>query len=156
MNKEQGFTLIETLVAVMITLMLSAAGLYGWNAWQQQQRLWQTATQVRDYLLFLRDDANWHNRDHRISVQQHQGHWCLVADAGQAPACTTDDPFSLIPAWPEVALAGVTPSLGFYGLRSTAWAGRIALASPAGGWVITVSAWGRIRLCQQGEGAQCR
>ncbi|KAF1370242.1 prepilin-type N-terminal cleavage/methylation domain-containing protein [Yokenella regensburgei] len=35
MNKEQGFTLIETLVAVMITLMLSAAGLYGWNAWQQ-------------------------------------------------------------------------------------------------------------------------
>ncbi len=52
MNKQTGYTFIETLVAVSLVIILSAGGLYGWQSWQQQQRLWQTATQLRDYLLF--------------------------------------------------------------------------------------------------------
>lgn len=52
MKKENGFTLIETLVAVSLVVILSASGLYGWSSWQGQQRLWQTASQVRDYLGF--------------------------------------------------------------------------------------------------------
>ena len=68
MKTQRGYTLIETLVAMLILVMLSASGLYGWQYWQQSQRLWQTASQARDYLLYLREDANWHNRDHSISV----------------------------------------------------------------------------------------
>ena len=67
-EKQRGYTLIETLVAMLILVMLSASGLYGWQYWQQSQRLWQTASQARDYLLYLREDANWHNRDHSISL----------------------------------------------------------------------------------------
>lgn len=70
MKKQQGYTFLETLIAMLIVAALGAAGLYGWQYWQQQQRLWQTACQVRDYLLQLREDANWRNRDHVISVME--------------------------------------------------------------------------------------
>ena len=56
MNREHGYTLMETLVTLTLMMILSVGGLYGWQRWQQQQRLWQTAVQVRDFLLFLRYD----------------------------------------------------------------------------------------------------
>lgn len=68
MKTQRGYTLIETLVAMLILVMLSASGLYGWQYWQQSQRLWQTASQARDYLLYLREDANWHNRETATTV----------------------------------------------------------------------------------------
>ncbi len=84
MKTQRGYTLIETLVAMLILVMLSASGLYGWQYWQQSQRLWQTASQARDYLLYLREDANWHNRDHSISVIREGTLWCLVSSAAGA------------------------------------------------------------------------
>ncbi|WP_054177588.1 prepilin peptidase-dependent protein [Trabulsiella odontotermitis] len=156
MKREQGYTLIETLVATTLMLILSAAGLYGWQSWQQQQRLWQTAAQVRDYLIFLRNDANWHNQDHTLNVQRENARWCLVSSRRNGGTCAADDPFTLRPAWPEIMLKEITPALGFYGLRSTAWAGHIVLENPAGEWVVTVSAWGRIRLCQRTGGMSCQ
>jgi len=34
MKTQRGYTLIETLVAMLILVMLSASGLYGWQYWQ--------------------------------------------------------------------------------------------------------------------------
>ena len=135
MKNEQGFTLIETLIAVSLAVILSATGLYGWDSWQQRQRLWQTACQVRDYLVFLRNDANRHNSEHRTG-------------------CDSGGPFVMKPMWPGVTISDITPALGFYGLRDTAWAGHIRVQSRAGGWWVIVSNGGRIRLCNAaGEGA---
>ncbi|CDL61628.1 Prepilin peptidase dependent protein A precursor [Klebsiella pneumoniae IS39] len=72
MNREHGYTLMETLVTLTLMMILSVGGLYGWQRWQQQQRLWQTAVQVRDFLLFLRDDANAYNRDRVLRVGQDE------------------------------------------------------------------------------------
>jgi prepilin peptidase dependent protein A len=94
MKKENGFTLIETLVAVSLVVILSASGLYGWDSWQRHQRLWQTASQVRDYLLFLRNHANRHNRDHQITRQRVGDRDCLVSSAVQG--CEKDSPFVLL------------------------------------------------------------
>lgn len=154
MKKENGFTLIETLVAVSLVVILSASGLYGWDSWQRQQRLWQTAGQVRDYLVFLRNHANRYNRDHQISLQRLGETECLMSSPVQG--CEKGSPFVLIPLWPEVAVSEVTPSLGFYGLRDTAWAGRIRLQSRAGEWLILVSDGGRIRMCKVSQGGSCR
>ncbi len=85
MKTQRGYTLIETLVAMLILVMLSASGLYGWQYWQQSQRLWQTASQARDYLLYLREDANWHNRDHSISVIR-EGTLCISANLRVEPS----------------------------------------------------------------------
>ena len=87
MKKQQGYTLLETLIAMLIVAALGASGLYGWQRWQQQQRLWQTACQVRDYLLQLREDANWRNRDHVISVIRDGTSWCFVSSAASQTTC---------------------------------------------------------------------
>lgn len=80
MNREHGYTLMETTVTLTLMMILSVGGLYGWQRWQQQQRLWQTAVQVRDFLLFLRDDANAYNRDRVLRVGQDEVGWCLSAE----------------------------------------------------------------------------
>ena len=154
MKKENGFTLIETLVAVSLIVILSASGLYGWDSWQRQQRLWQTASQVRDYLVFLRNNANRHNRDHQVTLQRIGGRDCLVSSVMKS--CEKGSPFVLMPLWPEVTVSELTPSLGFYGLRDTAWAGRIRVQSRAGEWLIIVSNGGRIRMCKSSGDGSCQ
>lgn len=148
MNKQQGFTLIEIMIAVVLVIILSGAGLYGWQSFRLHQRLWQTAWQVRNYLELLRDDANWQNRDHGISVSKTEDGWCLLSSVNEQAGCTADNPFALRPLSPGVALTDITPSLRFFGLRNTAWAGHIVLRNPAGEWRIIVSGGGRIRMCQ--------
>ena len=154
MNREHGYTLMETLVTLTLMMILSVGGLYGWQRWQQQ-RLWQTAVQVRDFLLFLRDDANAYNRDRVLRVGQDEVGWCLSAE-GEGPDCASGTSFTLRPRWPGITLAGVTPGLGFYGLRSTAWAGNLRLQSAAGSWSIVISHWGRIRLCRSDSAGGCQ
>lgn len=136
MKTQRGYTLIETLVAMLILVMLSASGLYGWQYWQQSQRLWQTASQARDYLLYLREDANWHNRDHSISVIREGTLWCLVSSVAGANTCHGSSPLVFVPRWPEVEMSDLTPSLAFFGLRNTAWAGIFASKTQraSGGW----------------------
>lgn len=154
MKNEKGFTLIETLVAISLVVILSTSGIYSWNRWQQQQRLWQTASQVRDYLVFLRNDANRHNRDHKISFVENGAGGCLASTG--AVDCHAGGAFVLKSQWREVTFSDVTPSLGFFGLRDTAWAGRVRVHSPAGEWLVMVSNAGRIRMCNTAGGNACR
>lgn len=37
MNREHGYTLIETLLTMVVVVILGASGLYGWQSWQRQQ-----------------------------------------------------------------------------------------------------------------------
>lgn len=113
MKKQHGYTLLETLIAMLIVAALGASGLYGWQRWQQQQRLWQTAIQVRDYLLQLREDANWRNRDHVISVIRDGTSWCFVSSAAVQTTCLPVSPLVFTPPWDDVEMAEITPSLAF-------------------------------------------
>ena len=114
MKKQQGYTLLETLIAMLIIAALGASGLYGWQGWQQQQRLWQTASQVRDYLLQLRDDANWRNRDHVISVVRDGTSWCFVSSAALQTTCRPVSSLVFTPLWDDVEMAEITPFTGLF------------------------------------------
>ena len=156
MKKQQGYTLLETLIAMLIVAALGASGLYGWQRWQPQQRLWQTACQVRDYLLQLREDANWRNRDHVISVIRDGTSWCFVSSAASQTTCRPASSLVFTSPWDDVEMAEITPSLAFFGLRNTAWAGHTRLKNTAGEWRVVVSGWGRIRLCERDEARLCQ
>ncbi|MTH45305.1 prepilin peptidase-dependent protein [Intestinirhabdus alba] len=156
MKKQQGYTLIELMVAMLLIVSLSAVGLYGWQRWQQHQRLWQTAVQARDFLLQLREDASWSSRDHEIIAVRERGKWCLISSAAGQRACAPASPLVFTPPWNDVELAEVTPSLAFFGLFNTAWAGHIRLKNAAGERRLVVSVWGRIRLCERDESRPCR
>jgi len=145
MKNECGFTLIETMVAIALVVTLGATGLYGWQSWQEQQRLWQAAHQIRDYLMEVRSDANNHNRDHSV-VQRSDGQGgCLTIST--ILDCHSGGALVLQAIWPDVIVAEITPSLTFYGRNDTAWAGHIRVRSRAGEWLIIVSNLGRIRMC---------
>ncbi len=133
MNREHGYTLMETPVTLTLMMILSVGGLYGWQRWQQQQRLWQTAVQVRDFLLFLRDDANAYNRDRVLRVGQDEVGWCLSAE-GEGPDCASGHPSRCARVGRGSRWLELRPGLGFYGLRSTAWRGICGCrARPAAG-----------------------
>ncbi|WP_313439101.1 prepilin peptidase-dependent protein [Atlantibacter hermannii] len=150
-----GFTLMEMMVVMTIVIMLGGAGMYGWRDWKQQQQLRQTALQVRDFLTRLREDANGYNRDHLLWVEHHGRGWCLASRTETITNCETPSSWHINAVSSEVQLVEITPGLGFFGLRNTAWPGHIRLRNESGEWRIVVSAWGRIRACNMKSGATC-
>ncbi|NUW58824.1 prepilin peptidase-dependent protein [Cronobacter muytjensii] len=154
-RKEQGYSLIEVMVVLVIIISMSAAGVYGWQRWQQQQRLWQTAQQTRDFLEQLREEANWRNVDHKLWLQRGPQGWCLGTQNDKEQTCRKGAKNQFSPTWPEIEISEMTPGLAFFGLRNTAWPGHLILRNSAGEWRLIISVWGRIRLCEPGEGASC-
>jgi len=154
-TKQRGFSLIEMMVVMVIVAMLSAGGLFGWQQWQQQQRLRITTQQIRNLLEQLRSDANWHNRDHLISVKYAGKTWCLSSKLVEENQCHSDGRWRLSQYFSDVDITGITAGLGFYGLKNTAWPGHITLQSPAGKWRVVLSAQGRIRVCEMSGSDKC-
>ncbi|MBF3313990.1 prepilin-type N-terminal cleavage/methylation domain-containing protein, partial [Leptospira borgpetersenii serovar Hardjo-bovis] len=86
-RKQQGFSLVEMMVAMAIVLILSAGGFTAWQGWQAQQRLIQTVHQLRSYLTLLRNDANWYNRERQVRAKRDGDRWCLTSDAAGSQGC---------------------------------------------------------------------
>ena len=147
-TKQQGFSLIEMMVVMIIVAVLGAGGLFGWQQWQQQQRLWITTQHVRNLLEELRSDANWHNRDHLLVVKRTEKMWCLTSKLVEDSECHSDKRWRLNQPFTDVDITEITPGMGFYGLRNTAWPGHIMLQSMAGKWRVVLSAQGRVRVCE--------
>ncbi|MGB7800726.1 prepilin peptidase-dependent protein [Buttiauxella sp.] len=147
-TKQHGFSLIEMMVVMVIVAMLSAGGVYGWQQWQQQQRMSITTQQIRHLLEQLRSDANWHNRDHLLTVNRTGKKWCLSSKLIDANQCLSEGRWRMLQPFADVDIGEVTAGLGFYGLRNTAWPGHITLQSAAGKWRVVLSAQGRIRVCE--------
>ncbi|MEW7312110.1 prepilin peptidase-dependent protein [Buttiauxella gaviniae] len=154
-TKEHGFSLIEMMVVMALVAMLSAGGVYGWQKWQQQQRLGIATQQIRNLLEQLRSDANWHNRDHLLRVNRSAGGWCLSSKQIDVNTCKPGGRWQLVQPFADVDITEITPGLGFYGVRNTAWPGHITVQSPTGKWRIILSAQGRIRVCEVTGSNKC-
>lgn len=154
-RKQQGFSLIEIMVVLAMIATLSSSGLYAWQHWQTQQRLWQTTQQLRQFLTLLRNDANGFNREHRLQLRRSGERWCLASAQARVTDCRAASAWQFTPAWPDVQIVDMTEGLAFFGLRGTAWPGNIRLCNTAGEWQIIVSVWGRIRITEVSDGGAC-
>jgi len=157
MNKKtQGFSLIELMVAIMMIAILSYGAIYGFQQWQQHQRLWQTTHQLSQFLYHLRSDANGVNRDHVLTFWQQHDTWCLTSQLYTDKPCMTTSQWQFIPHFKDISMAEMTHGLGFYGVMNTAKPGHIILSNAAGQRKIIISVWGRIRTCSLTDNAQCK
>jgi len=155
-RKQQGFSLVEMMVATIVVLILSAGGLSAWQHWQAQQRLDQTARQIRTWLTLLRNDANWHNRDHQVRLQRNGETWCLVSKEATGDPCLKGTTYQFMPEWSDIRLVELTEGLAFYGLRHSAWPGHIRICNRAGEQLVVSSVWGRIRIVDTSGEAVCQ
>ncbi|NIY48631.1 prepilin peptidase-dependent protein [Cedecea colo] len=154
-RKQRGFSLTEVMLVMGIIVTLSMGGIYGWQKWQQQQRLWITVQWVRGFLQQLRSDANWKNVDHLLRLSHSDSRWCLSSHLAPDTRCKSASRWQLAQPFAEVEIVEMTAGFGFYGIRNTAWPGHLILRSAAGEWQIILSAWGRIRTCKTGEAKKC-
>ncbi|HGM5493011.1 TPA: prepilin peptidase-dependent protein [Serratia fonticola] len=145
---QQGLTLIELLIVMILVGMLTSWGVSQWHHYQQALRLEQTAQQLLAFLTRLQADANWHNRNALLWFRPGEA-WC-VGSGPQAVACTAAAGRAFIPEFPDVELQGFTQKeVGFYGVRNNAQAGHILLGNQAGRIRLVISAKGRLRLCSE-------
>lgn len=151
---QRGFSVIELMVVIAIVAALSAGGLHGWHQWQQKVQLWQTAQRLSHFLSGLRNDANLNNQTHLLALHQSGKSWCLASRAA-SENCSSNPRLAFMPEFDDIIVEDMTAGLGFYGVRSTAWPGHIVLKSQAGRWRVTVSVWGRTRLCELSGGKPC-
>ncbi|TQI81950.1 prepilin peptidase dependent protein A [Serratia fonticola] len=145
---QQGLTLIELMLVMVLAAMLTSWGVSQWQHYQQALRLEQTAQQLLAFLTRLQADANWHNRNALIWLRPGQP-WCVGSGVPEVP-CTTQAGWVFTPEYPEVELQGFTQKeMGFYGVRNNAQAGHILLGNRVGRIRLVLSAKGRLRLCSE-------
>lgn len=154
-KRERGFSLMEVMLVMMIVAALAVGGVQSWHGWQQKQRLWITVQQVRLLFEQLRSEANWKNRDNLLSLSRSGSRWYLGRLNPADKPYEGSSALQLAQPFAEVDIVDITPGLGFYGQRNTAWPGHVTLKSPAGEWRVILSAWGRIRTCNMSEVKKC-
>ncbi|MBC3214007.1 prepilin peptidase-dependent protein [Serratia fonticola] len=145
---QQGLTLIELLIVMVLAGMLTSWGVSQWHHYQQTLRLEQTAQQLLAFLTRLQADANWHNRNALLWFRPGKI-WC-IGSGPQVASCTAVANRVFTPEHLDVELQGYTQKeMGFYGVRNNAQAGHILLGNPAGRIRLVLSAKGRLRLCSE-------
>lgn len=153
-SNQRGFSVTEMMVVIVIVATLSAGGFHGWQQWQQKVQLWQTAQQLGHFLSRLRNDANWYNQTHLLALYPRGKSWCLTGRVAEEN-CSGNPDLTFTPQFDDIAVEEMTVGIGFYGIRNTAWPGHLILKSQAGRWKVTLSVWGRIRVCEMSGGKPC-
>ncbi|WP_280118825.1 prepilin peptidase-dependent protein [Rahnella sp. ChDrAdgB13] len=147
---EQGMSLIEMMVVVVIVAMCALWGMHSWRGYQQALKLEQHAQRLRLYLYGVQTGANNYNRSAILWVMSGKG-GCVgtgqrAADckAAGSKVFTVDDP--------EIELLDFSDNAtGFYGLRNSAMPGHLTLKNAAGSLRIVLSARGRLRICSENQ-----
>ncbi|KAA8997619.1 prepilin peptidase-dependent protein [Affinibrenneria salicis] len=149
--RQQGFTLPELLMAIMLVALMAGGGLRSGHAYLQALRLEQHARQLLDFLTRAQAGARWHNHNRTLWVIHAGSGWCLVTGFSPAGGCPSAGGARVfMPDDRRIELAEYTARrFDFYGLRNAAQPGHLTLANPAGRIRLVISVRGRLRLCSE-------
>lgn len=149
-KRQQGFTLTETLLVIILLALMAVRGLSGWRDYRLALRLEQSGQQLRDFLARQQQRANLENR--AVTLWARDGKdGCLGVREAAEPLCEPGV-LRFIPPFPGTELSyQFSGEAGFYGIRNTALAGHVQLRNGAGSVRVVWSAQGRLRLCAQGQ-----
>jgi type IV fimbrial biogenesis protein FimT len=102
-RRQQGLSLVESLMALAIAAIATGASLPSFQQALEQRRLEGAAAQLHTDLQLARSEAVAQNRTLRISFTQEAGASCYVVHTGSANACACG------PDGAPVCTAGVRP-----------------------------------------------
>lgn len=137
----QGFTLLETLVVMLLLALLISGGTYAIGQ-QHALTLEQTAKRLENFLHQQQQRAFLENSTRLLWFNAPK---CL--GTGTVPKRCHNNPAHFIAPNGIVLSVQLSKGAGFYGLRNNALAGHIELANNAGRVKAIWSVSGRIRLC---------
>ncbi|CQI95265.1 prepilin peptidase dependent protein A [Yersinia rohdei] len=149
--KQQGISLVELLLVIVLVGTMAAWGAQSWHHYRQRESLADSARQLLAYLTYLQAGANRGNYTALLWVQPN-GQGCLGSGDKPVIPCSSLASRVFIPPYPDVVITlSLNKDIGFFGVRNTAQAGNIQLSNPAGRIRLIISSRGRMRLCSEGQ-----
>ncbi|MBD2795865.1 prepilin peptidase-dependent protein [Xenorhabdus sp. 18] len=147
LHQQNGFTLLELLVAMLIISISLSWGLYHWGKYQSRLHLQSAVHNVLSFMERQQALANYLNQDRTLWLVIGQP-WCLISSVTKTAACDEGDGERVNSPHDEVFLSfSTTDHIDFYGIRNTAMPASFTLANPAGEISVVISGRGRIRTC---------
>lgn len=137
----QGFTLLETLVAMLLLALLTGGGVYTLEQ-QQALKLEQAAKRLESFLRFQQQRAFLDNSTRLLWFNAPK---CI--GTGAIPKNCHNNPAYFIAPNGIALNVQLSKGAGFYGVRNNTFAGHIELANHVGRVKAIWSVNGRIRLC---------
>ena len=150
-------TLIEILLVIAITAILSATGISSWQNYRQRAVLEQSSAGLLAFLTRAQAAANWRNQTYLLQVGKQGARGCVAASQTKRNGeCDTDSGLRFVLPEPSLNLEVSHSDIGFgfYGIRNTAGTGHIVVSNQAGRVKVILSAKGRLRRCSESINGQ--
>ncbi len=163
-RNQRGVTLIETLVAGIISAIAATTAIPGMQGLIETRRVDGVATQLATDIQWVRSEAVARNRSVRLSLYANAAQSCYVVHTGPADACRCDGAGPavcnadegaheirtvVLPASGRVSLEGNVDSIAFDPMHGTSTpTGTLRVLGPQGRAVHhVVNVMGRVRSC---------
>ncbi|MBK5144602.1 prepilin-type N-terminal cleavage/methylation domain-containing protein [Budviciaceae bacterium BWR-B9] len=154
---QRGMTLIEILLVITITAILSSTGISSWQNYRQRAVLEQSSAGLLAFLTRVQASANWRNQTYLLQVGKQGTRGCVAANQTKREGeCDSDSGlrFVLPESLLDLEVSHSDIGFGFYGIRNTAGTGHIVVSNPAGRVRVILSAKGRLRRCSESINGQ--
>ncbi|MCD1125111.1 prepilin-type N-terminal cleavage/methylation domain-containing protein [Jinshanibacter sp. LJY008] len=154
---QRGMTLIEILLVITITAILSLTGISGWQNYRQRAALEQSSAGLLAFLTRVQATANWRNQTYLLQVGKLGTRGCIAASQTKRDGeCDSDSGLRFVLPESTIGLEVSHSDIGFgfYGIRNTAGTGHIVVSNQAGRVKVILSAKGRLRRCSESINGQ--
>ncbi len=147
--RQQGMTLPELLLVILLLGTFAFSSSHSWHNYQQSLRLEASAYQLLAFLTQLQSEANWYNSKISLWREQYQTTWC-IGRIPLAQECKVQDADIFISPYDDILLSDFSfNKMTFSGKHNTATSGHITLANSSGKITVFLTAYGRLRLCSK-------